>query len=250
MKAIEYARKHWDPIGDPVDPLFENFEVFDGPPHPEESQQELAVARSKLWLPASTLSPFEDIKHLDLDMLDEMESTAFRSRHVHRHSRKPSPYSASRISEHHRMQAVKYGLAYLHRQAHHYLPYTMGAGRWQCVAAARHGQLFRMGDCSSTTTAILRYALRHSGGSFVKTHRDRPNHLGYRGGYTGTLRLHGWHLAIPTRKLDQVHYGWGTGRHVALYVGGGLVLSHGSPGWHLYSYRYHGDDYSHARRTL
>jgi hypothetical protein len=56
-----------------------------------------------------------------------------------------------------------------------------------------------------------------------------PNGLGYNGqGYTGTLAAHG-RRASTSRPGDLVFYGGGFPyTHVAIYIGGGKVVSHGS----------------------
>lgn len=58
-----------------------------------------------------------------------------------------------------------------------------------------------------------------------------PNGLGYNGqGYTGTLAAHGRRVSISSlRPGDLVFYGGGFPyTHVAIYIGGGKVVSHGS----------------------
>jgi hypothetical protein len=59
-----------------------------------------------------------------------------------------------------------------------------------------------------------------------------PNGLGYPGyGYTGTQINHGRRVSLAQAKPgDLVFYGWSHGipTHVAVYVGGGRVVSHGS----------------------
>jgi hypothetical protein len=58
-----------------------------------------------------------------------------------------------------------------------------------------------------------------------------PNGLGYNGeGWCGTLDAHGRRVSDPAPG-DLVFYGWGplpAPGHVAIYVGGGKVVSHGS----------------------
>lgn len=69
-----------------------------------------------------------------------------------------------------------------------------------------------------------------------------PNGLGYNGsGYTGTMIRHGWLVANP-QVGDKVFYGPGRWSitHVAEYIGGGMVHSHGSesgPEPHPINYR-------------
>jgi cell wall-associated NlpC family hydrolase len=72
-----------------------------------------------------------------------------------------------------------------------------------------------------------------------------PNGRGYDGfGYTGTLCRQGRRVSIlELQPGDLVFYGrgapWG---HVAIYVGGGKVVSHGSEGGpYLLPVRYRGD---------
>jgi cell wall-associated NlpC family hydrolase len=84
----------------------------------------------------------------------------------------------------------------------------------------------RYADCSSFATWTY----------FVGGARD-PNGLAYSGyGYTGTLAQHGWRVGTTraqdvarARPGDLVFYGRGRPwDHVAVYVGGGLVVGHGS----------------------
>jgi hypothetical protein len=82
------------------------------------------------------------------------------------------------------------------------------------------------GDCSSTHTWLLWNALTHVG---VK--RDLVNGASWKGGYTGTIASHGKRVSdIRNAKVgDAILYGPGpTFEHVATYIGGGRVFSHGS----------------------
>lgn len=87
-------------------------------------------------------------------------------------------------------------------------------------------------DCSGMSTWILYEA--GAGASVGYYGRGSPV------GWTGTLRYQGRHISTTdTRYLypgDLIFYhGWG---HVAVYIGGGLVVSHGTVGVHIESYRY------------
>jgi cell wall-associated NlpC family hydrolase len=83
------------------------------------------------------------------------------------------------------------------------------------------------GDCSSTHSWLVWNALTHVG-----AHADHLNGQKWRAGYTGTIASHGVLVrgGIRAAKVgDAVLYGPGpTFEHVATYIGGGLVFSHGS----------------------
>lgn len=87
----------------------------------------------------------------------------------------------------------------------------------------------RWEDCSSFATWCY----------WVAGAKD-PNGLGYNGmGYTGTLARNGRRVDSP-RAGDLIFYGggWPYG-HVAIYIGGGRVVSHGSSGGpYLLHWRY------------
>ena len=76
------------------------------------------------------------------------------------------------------------------------------------------------------------------------------NGAGWAAGYTGTQAMHGRVVSLDALEVgDLVFYGraWPYG-HVAGYVGGGKVISHGSEGGpYLLPVRYR-SDVSHARR--
>ncbi len=114
-------------------------------------------------------------------------------------------------------------LSVRHRSRIHY---TQGALRWQGVDRRRvaiEGQYPEWGDCSGWGTWLYWCALHHRFGI-----RDVVNNCGWREGYTGTMLLGGIHVSLSEiRAGDAVIYGPGTGEHVAIYTGGGLVASHG-----------------------
>lgn len=106
--------------------------------------------------------------------------------------------------------------------------YTQGPLRWTGIKEHRRayrGEFPNQADCSAFTTwclwdATLRYHLS-----------DFVNGQHWQAGYTGTQQQHG--ARVRGRKLpgDLVFYGdqgAGVAEHVAIYVGGGLVISHGS----------------------
>ena len=77
-------------------------------------------------------------------------------------------------------------------------------------------------DCSGFATAC-----------YKRAQAADPNGLGYSGlGYTGTLAVHGRSVSrAAARPGDLVFYGRGYPyTHVAIYVGNGRVISHGSEG--------------------
>lgn len=107
--------------------------------------------------------------------------------------------------------------------------YTQGAARWQGINRRLHaaeGQFPAYADCSSFTTWLLWDATRRCGfGDFV-------NGCSWNYGYTGTQVQHGRDVPVNRARLlvgDLVFYGgWAVPSHVAVYVGGGLVVSHGN----------------------
>lgn len=128
--------------------------------------------------------------------------------------------------------------------------YTQGSQRWEGInhrLRVVKGEYPRHADCSSMTTWLLWNALTH-----VKGYRipDVVNGQNWRAGFTGTQRTHGRVVRGKLLVGDLVHYGPGNGSHVAIYVGGGKVFSHGSErGPYLLPVHYR-RDYSHARRYI
>lgn len=100
----------------------------------------------------------------------------------------------------------------------------------------RKGYLYE--DCSSFATGCY----------YIAGLLD-PNGLNFNGqGYTGTLAAHGRRVSSP-QPGDLVLYGWGFPyHHVAIYVGGGRVVSHGSEIGPLLLYMRYRSDLAMIRR--
>jgi hypothetical protein len=103
--------------------------------------------------------------------------------------------------------------------------------RWDGInlgLRAWRGEYPHYGDCSSTFTWLVWQGLGHFGLA------DHVNGERWRGGYTGTLLDHGRpvHDVGKVKIGDALIYGprGSDGEHVALGLGGGWVLSHGSEG--------------------
>lgn len=150
--------------------------------------------------------------------------------------------SVSGLSERHRKEAVNGVLQAAVLGLHHApsIHYTQGPGRWEGIDRRRiasKGQFPFNADCSSFGGWCYWNGLYVRGG-----HSDIVNGEHWLGGYTGTMLQHGVavHSPIPG---DAIIYGtsW-PGEHVAIYTGGGLVISHGSEGGpYLLNWRYRSD---------
>lgn len=140
--------------------------------------------------------------------------------------------SVSGLSAEHRAEArriIVKGCAMLlaHRTQ---VRYTQDpVARWEAIAhdlRIAKGEWLKHGDCSSTQTWLIYNALTH-----VHAHRDTVNGLDWKAGYTGTIATHGKPVAhLGNAQVgDSVLYGrsWPY-EHVATYLGGGIVFSHGS----------------------
>jgi hypothetical protein len=107
--------------------------------------------------------------------------------------------------------------------------YTQGPDRWSAInqkLRIADGKHLTRGDCSSTGSWLLWNALTHVGVS-----RDLVNATAWRSGFTGTMAVHGKRVVqVEHAKIgDAVLYGPApTFEHVAVYIGGGRVFSHGS----------------------
>lgn len=142
--------------------------------------------------------------------------------------------SVSGLSTHHRSvardRAVHAALVGLAHAAS--LHYTQDARRWEGIARHLHaekGQCPGYADCSAFVTWCLWNALYLGYGV-----RDVVNAQSWRAGYTGTMLRHGKEVQHRENWMrgDAVLYGarGSNGEHTALYVGSGLVISHGSEG--------------------
>lgn len=140
--------------------------------------------------------------------------------------------SASGLSDRHRVEARTRAvhaavLALAHAPSIHY---TQEASRWEGIADTRYaarGEYPTHIDCSAFVTWCL------WNGLFVPFRvRDTVNGQNWRAGYTGTMLTHGKPVQHPENMVrgDAVLYGTPhtSGKHTALYIGGGLVISHGS----------------------
>jgi hypothetical protein len=121
--------------------------------------------------------------------------------------------------------------------------YSQGPDRWEGIAKKLRiadGEYPKHGDCSSTHTWLVWNALTHVGAM-----QDHVNGQHYRAGFTGTIGSHG--IVVPSVRHakvgDAVLYGpRPTYEHIATYIGGGRVFSHGSErGPFLLGIDYRGD---------
>lgn len=120
--------------------------------------------------------------------------------------------------------------------------YTQGPRRWDGInrgLLAARGQYPSYADCSSFVTWCLWNGMR------LHHRPDTVNGQNWHAGYTGTLLKHGTHVTGEKNILpgDLALYGNGwPGKHVAICIGGGLVISHGSePGPYKLALHYRND---------
>lgn len=147
------------------------------------------------------------------------------------------------LSEKHRKGAVNGALQAAIVGLHHasQMHYTQDGRRWEGIDRRRDaakGEYPHYSDCSSFYTWCAYNGLVLHGGN----HSDRVNGLAWRAGYTGTLLRHGRRRNMPIPGCAIVYGRAWPGEHVALYTGGGKVVSHGSEGGpYLLNWRYRGD---------
>ena len=107
--------------------------------------------------------------------------------------------------------------------------YTQGPRRWDGITnrcRSHRGRFPLWADCSSYVTWCLCDAF---GGANAGP--DVVNGNSWKGGYTGTQKNHGRVVSLANAKPgDLVHYGPGTGAHVAIVIGKNKIVSHGSEG--------------------
>lgn len=156
--------------------------------------------------------------------------------------------SVSGLSQKHVKQAIDGVLQAAVLGLHHALAihYTQGANRWSGILnnkIASKGEYPAYADCSSYSDWC------YWNGLYVRGHHsDIVNGQHWKAGYTGTMTSHGEYVTklIPG---DAVFYGTPV-EHVAIYTGGGFVVSHGSEaGPLLLPVRYR-DDVNHYRRYI
>lgn len=111
--------------------------------------------------------------------------------------------------------------------------YTQGDRRWDGIKLKKNalrGQYPNYADCSSFVTWLLWVILYNHYGLT----NDIANGTGWSWGWTGTLVKHGVQVKhrVNWRRGDLIFYGdpFGASGHVAIYIGFGLVVSHGSEG--------------------
>lgn len=111
--------------------------------------------------------------------------------------------------------------------------YTEGSERWSGITGhVCPPKAPKYSDCSSTVTWIY-WTLFGHGPDFMNGEK-------WSAGYTGTLDQHGTNVAISTKDLaigDLCFY-YHPMHHVAIYVGGGKVVSHGMDPVGYYPYDY------------
>lgn len=138
---------------------------------------------------------------------------------------------------------VKAALLALHHAPK--IHYTQTPARWEGIAQhlrSYKGQYPKQCDCSSFATWVLWDATR----AYSAARRtDFVNGQGWKAGHTGSLVTKGHEVSLnELRILDLVFYGdegWRP-KHVAVYVGAGKVVSHGSEaGPFLLPVRYRSD---------
>jgi NlpC/P60 family protein len=112
---------------------------------------------------------------------------------------------------------------------HEKIQYTMKWPRWDGIRRNRkawRGEYPRFQDCSSFATWCLWNGLDHFGIG------DVVNGARWQGGYTGTMLNHGERVTrASVLRADLLFYPRATdGRidHVAIYIGDGMVITHGS----------------------
>lgn len=138
--------------------------------------------------------------------------------------------SVSGLSASHRIRARDLAMqaAYLGLRNAGALHYTQGGRRWDGInknLKAWRGQYPKYADCSSFVTWCLWNGLDHYGV------RDVVNGAAWKAGFTGTQMRHGKQVKKRSNMLrgDLVLYGPSpNAEHVAIYIGDGLVISHGS----------------------
>jgi cell wall-associated NlpC family hydrolase len=126
--------------------------------------------------------------------------------------------------------------ALLHLKNAKAVHYSQGPGRWEGIdrnMKAYQGEYPKHTDCSGSSTWYVWNGLSHYKNLDHYDFEDTANGCAWQRGYTGTMITHGEKIAIKRSKLkrgDFILYGdpYGSTGHVAMYVGYGMVISHGS----------------------
>jgi len=124
-------------------------------------------------------------------------------------------------------------MALYNNRAHEH--YTQGPSRWVGITdGVRPPNAPSYSDCSSATTWMY-WTVFGSGPDFL-------NNQNWRAGYTGSMSGRGRSVSCSSMQIgDLAFYGKPTISHVAMSIGGGRVVSHGSDPVGLYSYNYRSD---------
>jgi cell wall-associated NlpC family hydrolase len=143
--------------------------------------------------------------------------------------------SASGLSEEHRAHARELIVKACGKMVDNKnkITYSQGADRWEGI---RKGLSITRGlypthcDCSSTHTWLMWDSMHRNYGV-----RDLVNGMNWLAGYTGTMYTRGKGVKHDENLKvgDAIFYGdqgGGIPKHVATYLGGGKVFSHGSQG--------------------
>ena len=134
-------------------------------------------------------------------------------------------------------------VGYLQRANEHY---DEGAQRWSGITGrvcpAQSGRAPTYSDCSAFVTWIY-WTVFGNGPDFL-------NNEGWRAGYTGSLIQHGRSVPANTGALQvgDLCFYYHPMHHVAIYVGGGMIVSHGMDPVGYYQWDYAPVDY--CRRYL
>lgn len=119
--------------------------------------------------------------------------------------------------------------------------YTEGSQRWSGIAGhVCPANAPRYSDCSSTVTWIY-WTLFGNGPDFM-------NNENWSAGYTGTLIQNGFQVSTSALEVGDLCFYYHPMHHVAIYVGGGKIVSHGMDPVGYYPVNYAPLDY--CRRYL
>lgn len=108
--------------------------------------------------------------------------------------------------------------------------YSEGADRWSGIDLRKRaflGQYPPAADCSAFYAWVMWDCTR------AERLHDFVNGLGWIQGYTGSMQGHGKIVSLNhLLRADAIFYGGNRSvpGHVAMYIGNGRVISHGSPG--------------------